>query len=103
MSRSSIAVKITPEGQIPLPAELQEALELRPLQEVRLFKRGQELVIRLTTAKVPLQERVEAILRRAKVRAAALAGEVTTAEAWAIYDEAASALGQALQGSPSEA
>jgi len=54
------------------------------------------------TADAALQERVEAILRRAKVRAAALAEEVTVDEAWAIYDRAAEALSQACQERSSE-
>jgi hypothetical protein len=48
----------------------------------------------IMTADALLQERVETILRRAKVRAAVLAEEVTVDEAWAIYDRAAEALGQ---------
>jgi hypothetical protein len=45
---------------------------------------------------------METILRRAKVRAAALAGEVTVDEAWAIYDRAAEAPSQAFQERSSE-
>ena len=91
---NSTAVKITADGQIPLPAELREALGLGPSQKVHLFRRGTEIVIRLAADETSLQERVETILRRSKVRAAALAGEVTEAEAWAIYDKAAAALRQ---------
>jgi hypothetical protein len=59
------------------------------------LKRGDDLVVQSMTAQALLQERVEAILRRAKLRAAALAEQVTVDEAWAIYDRAAEALGQA--------
>jgi hypothetical protein len=37
------------------------------------------------------------MLRRAKLRAAFLGQDLTEQEAWAIYDRAAAALGQALQ------
>ena len=88
-------VKITANGEIPLPEDLRKELGLTPLQEVRLLKRGDDLIVRAVTPEALLQERVEAILRRAKVRAAALAEQVTVDEAWAIYDRAAEALGQA--------
>ena len=88
-------VKITENGEIPLPEDLRKELGLTPLQEVRLLKRGDDLVVQSMTAEALLQERVEAILRRAKIRAAALAEQVTADEAWAIYDRAAKALGQA--------
>jgi bifunctional DNA-binding transcriptional regulator/antitoxin component of YhaV-PrlF toxin-antitoxin module len=88
-------VKITENGEIPLPEDLRKELGLTPLQEVRLLKRGDDLVVQPMTAEALLQERVEAILRRAKLRAAALAEQVTVDEAWAIYDRAAEALGQA--------
>jgi len=88
-------VKITANGEIPLPEDLRKELGLTPLQEVRLLKRGDDLVVQAMTAQALLQERVEAILRRAKLRAAALSEQVTVDEAWAIYDRAAEALGQA--------
>ena len=88
-------VKITENGEIPLPEDLRKELGLTPLQEVRLLKRGDDLVVQSLTTEALLQERVEAILRRAKLRAAALAEQVTVDEAWAIYDRAAEALGQA--------
>jgi len=94
--------KITENGQIPLPEDLRKELGLSPLQEVRLLRRGGDLVVRPMTADALLQERVETILRRAKVRAAALAEEVTVDEAWAIYDRAAEALGQACRKRSSE-
>jgi bifunctional DNA-binding transcriptional regulator/antitoxin component of YhaV-PrlF toxin-antitoxin module len=87
--------KITEKGEIPVPEGLRKELGLSPLQEVRLLKRGDDLVVRAVTAEALLQERVEAILRRAKLRAAALAEQVTVDEAWAIYDRAAEALSQA--------
>ena len=101
MTETFIA-KITENGQIPLPEDLRRELGLLPLQEVRLLRRGDDLVVRPMTADAALQERVEAILRRAKVRAAALAEEVTVDEAWAIYDRAAEALSQACQERSSE-
>jgi bifunctional DNA-binding transcriptional regulator/antitoxin component of YhaV-PrlF toxin-antitoxin module len=88
-------VKITENGEIPLPEDLRKELGLTPLQEVRLLKRGDDLVVQPMTAEALLQERVDAILRRAKIRAATLAEQVTADEAWAIYDRAAEALGQA--------
>jgi bifunctional DNA-binding transcriptional regulator/antitoxin component of YhaV-PrlF toxin-antitoxin module len=88
-------VKITENGEIPLPEDLRKELGLTPLQEVRLLKRGDDLVVQPMTAEALLQERVETILRRAKLRAAALAEQVTVDEAWAIYDRAAEALDQA--------
>ena len=91
----AFVAKITEKGEIPVPEDLRKELGLSPLQEVRLLKRGDDLIVRAVTPEALLQERVEAILRRAKVRAAALAEQVTVDEAWAIYDRAAEALGQA--------
>ena len=88
-------VKITENGEIPLPEDLRKELGLTPLQEVRLLERGDHLVVQSMTAEALVQERVETILRRAKLLAAALAEQVTVDEAWAIYDRAAEALGQA--------
>jgi bifunctional DNA-binding transcriptional regulator/antitoxin component of YhaV-PrlF toxin-antitoxin module len=88
-------VQITENGEIPLPEDLREELGLSPLQEVCLLRLGDDLVVRAIAAETRLQERVEAILRRAKLRAAALSEQVTVDEAWAIYDRAAEALGQA--------
>ena len=93
--------RITEKGEIPVPEDLREELGLSPLQEVRLLRSGDDLVVRPITSearlqeKMQVQERVEAILGRAKVRAAALAEQITVDEAWAIYDRAAQALGQA--------
>ena len=91
----AFVAKITEKGEIPVPEDLRKELGLLPLQEVRLLKRGDDLVVQAITAETLLQERVEAILRRAKLRAAALSEQVTVDEAWAIYDRAAEALGQA--------
>ena len=91
----AFVAKITEKGEIPVPEDLRKELGLSPFQEVRLLKRGDDLVVRAVTAEALLQERVEAILRRAKLRAAALAEQVTVDEAWVIYDRAAEALGQA--------
>jgi bifunctional DNA-binding transcriptional regulator/antitoxin component of YhaV-PrlF toxin-antitoxin module len=91
----AFVAKITEKGEIPVPEDLRKELGLSPLQEVRLLKRVDDLVVQPVTAEALLQERVEAILRRAKLRAAALAEQVTVDEAWAIYDRAAEALGQA--------
>ena len=101
MTEAFIA-KITENGEIPLPEDLRRELGLAPFQEVRLLRRGEDLVVRPITADAALQERVETILRRAKVRAAALVEEVTVDEAWAIYDQAAEALSQACQERTSE-
>ena len=98
----TFAVKITESGQIPLPEDLRKELGLLPLQEVRLLRQGRDIVVRPMTAETLLQERVETILRRAKVRAATLAQEVTVDEAWAIFDRAAEALSQAGQETSSE-
>jgi len=98
----AIAVQITEDGQIPLPEQVRKDLGLAPLQEVRLVKRGGELVIQPVTPHRSRQEQIETILRRAKLRAATLAGEVSSEEAWAIYDRAAAALGQALRDSQPE-
>ena len=94
MAEAFIA-KITEKGEIPVPEDLRKELGLSPLQEVRLLRQGDDLVVRPMTSDALLQERVDAILRRAKVRAAALAEQVTVDEAWAIYDRAAEALNQA--------
>ena len=65
------------------------------------MKRGDDLVVQPVTAdarlheRVQVQERVDAILRRAKLRAAALAEQATADEAWVVYDRAAETLGQA--------
>jgi len=88
-------VRITAKGEIPVPEDLRKELGLSPLQEVCLLRQGDDLVVRPLTSDARLQERVETILRRAKLRAAALAEQVTVDEAWAIYDRAAEALGQA--------
>ena len=98
----TFTAKITENGQIPLPEDLRKELGLSPFQEVRLLRRGDDLVVRPMTADAALQERVEAILRRAKIRAATLAEEVTVDEAWEIYDRAAEALSQAYQERSSE-
>jgi bifunctional DNA-binding transcriptional regulator/antitoxin component of YhaV-PrlF toxin-antitoxin module len=45
MNDQTIAVKITEDGQIPLPEEVRRDLGLMPQQEVRLVRRGRELVI----------------------------------------------------------
>jgi bifunctional DNA-binding transcriptional regulator/antitoxin component of YhaV-PrlF toxin-antitoxin module len=97
MSESPIAVKITKDGQIPLPEQLLRDLGLAPLQKVLLFRRGDELVVQPVSTSTSLREWAEAILLQAKVRAAALASEVTMDEAWAIYDRAAAALEQVLE------
>lgn len=98
----AFVAKITENGEIPLPEDLRKELGLSPFQEVRLLRLGRDLVVRPMTADVRLQERVEAILRRAKVRAAVLAEQVTVDEAWAIYDRAAEALDQACRERSSE-
>ena len=102
MEDPAIAVRITEDGQIPLPEQVRKELGLAPLQEVRLLKRGGELVIQPVTADLSRQEQIETIIRRAKLRAAALAGEVSSEEAWAIYDRAAAALAEALHDSQPE-
>jgi bifunctional DNA-binding transcriptional regulator/antitoxin component of YhaV-PrlF toxin-antitoxin module len=100
MAEAFIA-KITEKGEIPVPEDLRKELGLSPLQEVRLLRQGNDLVVRSMTSdarlqeQMQVQERVNVILRRAKVRAAALAEQVTVDEAWALYDRAAEALGQA--------
>lgn len=91
----AVVAQITENGEIPLPEDLRKELGLLPFQEVRLFRLGDDLVVRLVAAGASLEQRTEAILRRAKVRAAALAGQVTEDEAWAIYDRAAESLDQA--------
>jgi len=45
--------KITENGQIPLPEDLRKELGLSPLQEVRLLRRGGDLVVRPMTALWP--------------------------------------------------
>jgi bifunctional DNA-binding transcriptional regulator/antitoxin component of YhaV-PrlF toxin-antitoxin module len=94
-----ITVKIAKDGQIPLPEQVCKEIGLAPLQKVLLVKREGELVIQPVTTDLSRQERIDAILRRAKICAAALAGGVSAEEAWAIYDRAAAALGQALHDS----
>ena len=103
MEDPAIAVRITKNGQIPLPKRVREKLGLTPEQEVRLVQRGGELVIQPVTTDSSRQNDVETILRRAKLRAAALAGQVSSREAWDIYDRAAEALGQALRDGQPEA
>jgi bifunctional DNA-binding transcriptional regulator/antitoxin component of YhaV-PrlF toxin-antitoxin module len=102
MEDPAIAVRITEDGQIPLPEQMRRELGLVPLQEVRLLRRGGELVIQPLTADLSRQEEIETILRRAKLRAAALADQVSSAEAWAIYDRAAAAVARALRDSQPE-
>lgn len=103
MQDPAIAVRITKNGQIPLPKQVLEELGLTPEQEVRLVQRGGELVIQPITTNLARQTDAETILRRAKLRAAALAGQVSSKEAWDIYDRAADALGQALRdGQPED-
>ena len=97
MDNQTIAVRITEDGQIPLPEQVRKDLGLVPQQEVRLLRRGKELVIQPVTGDASRQEQVEAILRRAKLRAAFLGQDLTEQEAWAIYDQAAAVLGQAMQ------
>ena len=77
----AFVAKVTENGEIPLPEDLRKELGLSPLQEVRLIRLGRDLVVRPMIEDVRQQERVEAILRRAKVRAADLAGQVTVDEA----------------------
>ena len=103
MQDPTIAVRITKDGQIPLPKQVREELGLTPEQEVRLVQRGGELVIQPITSDSPQATEAETILRRAKLRAAALAGQVSSQEAWDIYDRAADALGQELRdGQPED-
>lgn len=102
MEDPAIAVRITDDGQIPLPDQVRRELGLEPQQEVRLFKRGGELVVQPVTASPSRQEQIATILRRAKLRAATLAGQVSSAEAWAIYDQAAAALRQELHDDQQE-
>jgi uncharacterized protein (DUF433 family) len=47
---------------------------------------GDDLGVRVITTEAPSQERVEAILQRAKLRAAALSDQVTVDEAWMVRD-----------------
>jgi bifunctional DNA-binding transcriptional regulator/antitoxin component of YhaV-PrlF toxin-antitoxin module len=101
MTEPTIVVRITKDGQIPLPEQVRKELGLVPQQEVRLLKRGGELVIQPVPSDPSRQEQIETILRRAKLHAAALADQVSSEEAWAIYDRAAATLGQALhEGQP---
>lgn len=102
MQDPAIAVRITKNGQIPLPKQVREDLGLTPEQEVRLVQRGGELIIQPITSDSPRATDAETILRRAKLRAAALASQVSAKEAWDIYDRAAEALGRALRDSPPE-
>ena len=97
MDTLSVAVRITEDGQIPVPEQLRQDLGLSPQQEVRLYTRGRELVVQPVTDDTSRQKQIEAILRRAKLRAAVLSEDLTDKEAWAIYDQAASALGQAVR------
>ncbi|RLC71519.1 MAG: hypothetical protein DRI52_05060 [Chloroflexi bacterium] len=99
----AIAVRITADGKIPLPKKLQQELGLEPLQEVNLSSQGDVLIVQRSGSEIATQDRATSIVQRAKVRAAVLAGELTRAEAWAIYDEAAVALRQALQQNQREA
>jgi bifunctional DNA-binding transcriptional regulator/antitoxin component of YhaV-PrlF toxin-antitoxin module len=103
MEDPTIAVRITKDGQIPVPEQVRRDLGLMPQQEVRLYRRGGELVIQPVTPDLSRQEQIETILRRAKLRAATLAGQVSSEEAWDIYDRAAAALGQELRDSQTEA
>lgn len=97
MEDQAIAVRITENGEIPLPEQMRKELGLVPEQEVRLLRRGKELVIQPITDESSRQEQIEAILRRAKLRAAFLSPGLTEQEAWAIYDQAADRLGQAIR------
>ena len=93
----SIAVQITADGKIPLPEELQENLGLTPLQEVSLASQGDALIVRRFGGEAAMPDRVASIVQRAKVRAAIMAEELTAAEAWTVYDEAAAALRRNLR------
>ena len=53
----AFVAKITEKGEIPVPEDLRKELGLSPLQEVRLLKRGDALVVRAVTAEALLQER----------------------------------------------
>ena len=76
MDTLSVAVKITEDGQIPVPEQLRRDLGLSPQQQVRLVARGKELVVQPITDDQSRQTQVEAILRRAKLRAAVLSEDL---------------------------
>ena len=61
-ANSSIPVKITEDGKIPVPKELQEQLRLAPFQTVYLTREGDRLLV-ITMSRQEIGERIVQILK----------------------------------------
>jgi AbrB family looped-hinge helix DNA binding protein len=96
MTNTPIIVTITKNGQISIPKKMRRALSLNDGQTValRATRRG----ILIETAKtISVRARAEALVRDAKLTVAREGLPDSEAEAWAKYDEAATALRKALR------
>ena len=97
MTELTVSVKLTENGEIPVPEELRRALRLAPYQTVRLRQVDNRLLVEKEQAgPKKLRERAALIVKEAKLQAARDVAAMTSEEVWAAYDASAKAVRKAL-------
>lgn len=100
MSDLTVSVKLTDNGEIPVPEEMRRAVGLELGQSLRLRQIDRQILVEVEERQIAgaqtLPERAARLVMEARLQASRDMADMTPEEAWAAYDAAAEAARKSL-------